>query len=45
LVASHQLDTSAMITHRFTLDEFEHAYDVFGAAADIGAMKVLLTAD
>ena len=32
LVASHRLDTSAMITHRFGLDEFETAYDVFANA-------------
>jgi len=44
LVVSHQLDTSPMITHRFRLDEFETAYDVFGSAADTGALKVLLTA-
>ncbi|MBJ7338718.1 zinc-dependent alcohol dehydrogenase family protein [Mycolicibacterium sp.] len=44
LVASHQLDTSPMITHRFALDEFETAYDVFGHASDTGALKVLLTA-
>jgi alcohol dehydrogenase len=44
LVANHQLDTSPMITHRFTLDDFEAAYDVFGQAADTGALKVLLTA-
>ena len=44
LVAGHQLDTSPMITHRFALDEFEEAYDVFGRSADTGALKVLLTA-
>lgn len=44
LVASHQIDTSPMITHRFKLDEFETAYDVFGNAAETGALKVLLTA-
>ena len=44
LVASHRLDTSPMVTHRFGLDEFETAYDVFGNAADTGALKVLLTA-
>jgi alcohol dehydrogenase len=44
LVSSHQLDTSPMITHRFGLDDFETAYDVFGNAADTGALKVLLTA-
>ena len=31
-------------THRYTLDEFENAYDVFANAADTGALKVLLTA-
>lgn len=44
LVAGHRLDTSPMITHRFGLDEFEEAYDVFGRAAETGALKVLLTA-
>ncbi|MCW2515450.1 MAG: Alcohol dehydrogenase GroES domain protein [Mycobacterium sp.] len=43
LVANHQLDTSPMITHRFTLDEFESAYDVFSRAGETGALKVLLT--
>ncbi len=43
LVASQQLDTSPMITHRFNLDEFEEAYDVFGRAAETGALKVFLT--
>ncbi len=33
-----------MVTHRFGLDEFETAYDVFANAADTGALKVLLTA-
>jgi alcohol dehydrogenase len=44
LVASRQLDTSPMVTHRFKLDEFEAAYDVFGRATETGALKVLLTA-
>jgi alcohol dehydrogenase len=44
LVASHQLDTSPMITHRFTLAEFETAYDVFSRPSETGALKVLLTA-
>lgn len=44
LVSSGQLDTSPMITHRFALDEFEQAYDVFSRAGDTGALKVLLTA-
>lgn len=43
LVAHHQIDTSAMITHHFGMDEFDLAYDVFGRPADTGALKVLLT--
>jgi len=43
LVTSHQLDASRFITHRFGLDEFDRAYDVFGRAADTGALKVVLT--
>jgi alcohol dehydrogenase len=31
------------VTHRFAMDEFEHAYDVFGDAAANGALKVVLT--
>lgn len=44
LVAGRQLDTSAMITHRFTFDEFEDAYDVFSRAGQTGALKVLVAA-
>ena len=44
LVESGRLDTSPMITHRFNLDDFEEAYDVFGRAGETGALKVLLTA-
>ncbi|WP_197374350.1 zinc-dependent alcohol dehydrogenase family protein [Mycolicibacterium baixiangningiae] len=44
LVAGHRLDTSPMITHRYGMDEFESAYDVFSRPSDTGALKVLLTA-
>ncbi|TGD90804.1 alcohol dehydrogenase [Mycolicibacterium sp. CH28] len=44
LVAGGKLDTTSMITHRFHLDEFERAYDVFSRAGETGALKVLLTA-
>ena len=30
------------VTHHFALDEFMEAYDVFGRAADTGALKVVL---
>ena len=43
LVTSHQLDAGRLVTHHFTLDQFEEAYDVFSRAADTGALKVVLT--
>ncbi len=43
LVVSGQLDATKFVTHHFRLDEFETAYDVFGRAADTGALKVVLT--
>jgi len=43
LVTSRQIDAGRFITHHFGLDEFDTAYDVFGRAADTGALKVVLT--
>jgi alcohol dehydrogenase len=43
LVTSGQLNAGRFITHHFGLDEFEEAYDVFGRAADTGALKVVLS--
>ena len=43
LLATHQVDAGRFITHHFTLDEFDEAYDVFGRAADTGALKVVLS--
>jgi alcohol dehydrogenase len=43
LLSGHQLDASQFVTHRFGLDEFEQAYDVFQRAGETGALKVLLT--
>jgi alcohol dehydrogenase len=43
LVTSQQLDVARFVTHHFTLDQFEAAYDVFANAADTGALKVVLT--
>ena len=37
------VDSGRFITHHFDLDEFIEAYDVFGRAADTGALKVVLT--
>ena len=43
LITTGQLETSRFITHRFGMDEFEQAYDVFGSSAESGALKVVLT--
>jgi alcohol dehydrogenase len=43
LVISHQLDAARFVTHHFTVDQFEDAYDVFARAGDTGALKVVLT--
>ena len=43
LLTSHQIDTGRFITHHFSLDDFDQAYDVFGRAAETGALKVVLT--
>jgi alcohol dehydrogenase len=42
LLASGQLDAGRFITHRFGFDDFEEAYDIFGRAADTGALKVVI---
>ena len=38
-----QINVKPFITHHFSLDEFDEAYDVFSQAADTGALKVVLT--
>jgi alcohol dehydrogenase len=43
LIGSGQLDAGRLVTHHFALDEMEHAYDVFGDAANSGALKVMIT--
>ncbi len=43
LAASGQINVKPFITHHFGLDEFDEAYDVFGRAADTGALKVVLS--
>ena len=42
LIGSGQLDAGRLVTHRFHLDDFEKAYDIFANAADTGALKVVL---
>jgi alcohol dehydrogenase len=43
LLVSRQIDAGRFVTHRFDLDDFIEAYDVFGRAADTGALKVVLS--
>ena len=45
LTESHQVDAGRFVTHHFALADFIEAYEVFGNAADTGALKVVLTAD
>ena len=42
MLATHQLETSGLITHRFGIDEMMDAYDVFGRASESEALKVAL---
>ena len=43
LAQGKQVDLDRFITHHFTLDQFEEAYDVFADAGATGALKVVLT--
>ena len=43
LLTSGQISAKPFITHRFGLDEWDEAYDVFSRAADTGALKVVLS--
>jgi len=43
LITGHQVDAGRFVTHHFHLDAFDEAYDVFGRAAETGALKVVLT--
>ena len=45
LVENHQIDAGLFATHHFGLDDFMEAYDVFGRAAETGALKVVVTRD
>ncbi|MFT0138997.1 zinc-binding dehydrogenase [Alcanivoracaceae bacterium MT1] len=42
IVESGQVDTSLLVTHRFSLDQIEEAYDLFAHQRD-GVLKVALT--
>ncbi|MFJ7960335.1 zinc-dependent alcohol dehydrogenase family protein [Streptomyces sp. NPDC096319] len=42
MLAAGRLPSAELITHRFELGEMEKAYEVFGRAAETGAVKVAL---
>ncbi|MEU8540336.1 zinc-dependent alcohol dehydrogenase family protein [Streptomyces sp. NPDC048717] len=42
MLAAGRLPAERLITHRFELGQMEEAYDVFGRAAETGALKVAL---
>ena len=42
VIAGGRVDLGAMVTHRFTLDDIEAAYDLFGHQRD-GVLKVAIT--
>jgi alcohol dehydrogenase len=44
MAAAGRLPTGALVTHTFPLEGMEEAYDVFGRAAQTGALKVALGA-
>ena len=43
LIASGHVAAGKFVTHHFGLDDFMRAYDVFGNAAETGALKVVLS--
>ena len=43
LVRSHQVDAQQFVSHHFPLSQMLEAYDIFGRAAETGALKVVLT--
>jgi alcohol dehydrogenase len=42
MLADRLIDPTPIITHRFALEQFMEAYDVFGRPAETGALKVVL---
>lgn len=43
LLGMGRLDVGQFVTHRFSMADFEEAYDVFADAGETGALKVVLT--
>lgn len=44
MIAEGKIPAGKLATHRFTMDQMVEAYDVFGAAAQHKALKVVITA-
>ncbi|MEU6883579.1 alcohol dehydrogenase catalytic domain-containing protein [Streptomyces sp. NPDC046712] len=42
MMAAGRLPSAELVTHRFELGQMEEAYEVFGSAAETGAIKVVL---
>lgn len=42
VIAARRVDSGAMVTHRFKLDDVEAAYELFGHQRD-GVLKVAIT--
>ena len=43
-IQSGKIEPEKFVTHRFTFDQWEEAYDTFSRAADEHALKVMVTA-
>ena len=43
LTQDQQVDVGRFITHHFSFDQFDEAYDTFSRSAETGALKVVLT--
>ena len=43
LVAARQIESAKFVTHRFGMDQFLDAYDVFARAGETGALKVAIS--
>ena len=42
MAAAGRVQTAPLVTHTFSLDQMEEAYEVFAHAADTGALKIVL---
>lgn len=45
MLATGHLDAAQFVTHRFAMDDIEHAYEVFARPVESGALKIALHRD